>query len=296
MVVFHPSFSYEDFVEGLRPIVAEDADGSPASVRYEVVDGTFKRIVDRAVRHPDQHFALLIDEINRANVASVLGELITLIEPDKRLHFDPEKKRWVGPRVRLTYSQSGGNGEGFGVPDNLFIIGTMNTADRSIALMDYALRRRFVFESVLPEPELLAANPGPLSAADGEVIHLDRMLDAMNERIEFLFDREHTIGHSYFMGVRSLDDLKMVFRQQIIPLLQEYFYGDWGKIQLVLRDLATGMGGSDARRHPNAIIEHVVQNPREVLGTDDDAYAPRRTYEVSKDLSAKSFRKIYEES
>jgi 5-methylcytosine-specific restriction protein B len=295
MVSFHPSYSYEDFVEGLRPVVVGgQAAGQPASVSYEVVDGIFKRSVERALRHPEAFFALLIDEINRANVASVFGELITLIEEDKRLRFDRQKSRWVGPRVRLTYSQGGLGGEGFGVPGNLFIIGTMNTADRSIALMDYALRRRFVFETVSPQPSLLVQIPGPLRTQDGEVIHLDRMLDAMNERIEYLFDRDHAIGHSYFMGVRTLVDLERVFRQQIIPLLQEYFYGDWGKIQLVLRDLASGPG-SDAKPHPDAIIEHVVQNPGTVLGTDDDAYAPRRSYEVSEEMSARSFRKIYED-
>jgi 5-methylcytosine-specific restriction protein B len=117
------------------------------------------------------------------------------------------------------------------------------------------------------------------------------MLQAMNQRIEHLFDRDHAIGHAYFMGIKSLETLEQVFRQQIIPLLQEYFYGDWGKLQLVFHDLV----GSDSALHPDAIIEHVVQDPRKVLGVDDDTYARRLSYEVSEEMSAASFQKIYDE-
>lgn len=287
LVSFHPSYSYEDFVEGLRPVVDPEASGASFSVRYEVVEGVFKGAVARALQSPDRDHALFIDEINRANVASVFGELITLIEEDKRLRWNPERNRWEGTRVRLAYG--GVEGEPFGIPDNLFLIGTMNTADRSIALMDYALRRRFVFEDLEPDPEILAKTPGPLKLVDGETIDLAQLLTEMNKRIEYLFDRDHLIGHSYFMKVESLEDLEEVFRRQIIPLLQEYFYGDWEKLQLVFRDLA-----EDGSPRADAIIQHVPQRPSDLLGRHDDAYVPRRSYQVSEELTASSFQKIYE--
>ena len=131
--------------------------------------------------------------------------------------------------VRLPYSS-----EPFGVPSNLYIIGTMNTADRSIALMDTALRRRFDFTEMLPRPELL----------DFEVegLHVKRMLEKINTRIEYLYDRDHTIGHAYFMGLKEKNgselkaELDTIFKNKIIPLLQEYFYDDWEKILMVLGD------------------------------------------------------------
>lgn len=296
-ITFHQSFSYEDFVEGIKPdLDAIEAEDEGSSVRYTIEPGIFRRIVNRANNDPSNAYALFIDEINRANVSNVFGELITLLEPDKRMTYSTTKKEWEGGvQVKLPYTHSARPSDPlFGVPDNLYIIGTMNSADRSIALLDLALRRRFAFEEVAPQPEILTTSPGPIKTDDGETIELDRLLDAMNQRIEYLYDRDHTIGHSYLMKVGSLDDLEWVFREKILPLLQEYFYGDWSKIQMVLGDLIEAKDGDDRPKvHANAIVSHVVQQPKLLFGFDDDAYQERRSYSINDDLSAESFIKIY---
>lgn len=297
-VTFHQSYSYEDFIEGIKPeLTAAETDETTNEVRYTVEPGIFLRMVRRAIADPQHAYALFIDEINRANIANVLGELITLLEPDKRMRYDAEKGKWVGGvRTKLPYTHSSRPTEPpIGVPDNLYVIGTMNTADRSIALLDLALRRRFTFEEVMPDHALLVSTPGPITTEDGQTIHLDRLLEAINERIEYLYDRDHTIGHSYLMDVKSLDDLKAAFRHRILPLLQEYFYGDWHKIQLVLRDLIDAEDKDfQPKAHPQAIVTHVVQRPKRLFGLDDESYQVRRSYTINEDVSAASFRKIYE--
>ncbi|EAK7798638.1 McrB family protein [Campylobacter jejuni] len=162
-------------------------------------------------------YIIIMDEINRGNVSKIFGELITLIEPSKRIGEKEELK------VTLPYS-----GEKFGVPKNVYIIGTMNTADRSITSLDTALRRRFEFVEMMPDVSKLSM--------DCEGINLQELLKAINTRIEYLLDREKTIGHAFFVSVENLEDLKKVFQNKIIPLLQEYFYNDYALINAVLND------------------------------------------------------------
>ncbi len=174
------------------------------------------------------NFVLIIDEINRGNVSQIFGELITLIEEDKRLGKDEELT------VKLPYSQ-----DDFGVPPNLYIIGTMNTADRSVEALDTALRRRFSFVEMMPDPEKIregwTGDPiiKGINLTDKDIDLID-LLITINTRIEMLLDRDHLIGHSYFMGIKDEASLANTFKDKIIPLLQEYFYGDYGKIGLVL--------------------------------------------------------------
>jgi 5-methylcytosine-specific restriction protein B len=176
------------------------------------------RVPETGGREP---YVLVIDEINRGNVSRIFGELITLIEPSKR-EGQPEALS-----ARLPYSK-----RPFGVPDNVYLIGTMNTTDRSLAGLDIALRRRFSFVEMPPRPDLL----------DGIVIegvNIGTLLRVMNERIELLLDRDHCLGHAYFMPLTetdSLENLARIFRAGIIPLLQEYFFEDWQRIQWVLND------------------------------------------------------------
>ena len=228
MVTFHQNTTYQDFVEGIRPVLAErpgtDTEtsaqhGDTGEIRYELSRGVFRRIAERAVLDPNERYVLVIDEINRGNIAAIFGELITLIEDSKRIGRDDET------RVTLP-----GSTLEFGVPANLHVLGTMNTADRSIALLDTALRRRFVFEEMMPD----ATHPGISTDVDG--VNCRDLLAAMNRRITVLLDREHQIGHTYFLGVDTVPALAGTFRTRILPLLQEYFYDDWEKIRAVLND------------------------------------------------------------
>lgn len=220
-VSFHQSFSYEDFVEGIRPVLESDGSNGGADLRYKCVKGVFRRICKRANEDEQKNYVLIIDEINRANISRVMGELITLLEKDKRQGEDYEI------RVKLPYSR-----ENFTVPSNLYIVGTMNTADRSIAPLDTALRRRFEFVEVPPKTSLLKG-----VRVDG--IDIECVMQTINERIELLYDRDHLIGHTYFLSLRktkTLVELQRIFEHHIIPLLEEYFFEDWDKIRRVLGD------------------------------------------------------------
>lgn len=187
---------------------------------YKIIE-KYKPVQHTVTNIKKENYVFIIDEINRGNISKIFGELITLIEDSKRAGMKDAIS------AILPYS-----GELFSIPSNVYIIGTMNTADRSIALMDTALRRRFHFVEMMPNPELL-------KDVEIEGIDIAQMLDVMNKRIEYLYDREHTIGHAFFMKLKdnpTMETLQNIFEKSIIPLLQEYFYEDYQKIQLVLGD------------------------------------------------------------
>ena len=227
-VTFHQSFCYEDFVEGIRAVT--DNDGK---ISYEVKDGIFKELcaaargtAGEAVSLP---YVLIIDEINRGNVSRIFGELITLLEDSHRASLDKDSYQRDTVTVRLPYSR-----DSFSVPENIYIIGTMNTADQSLTGLDVALRRRFAFTEMPPRPELLQSR-----RLEGTTVTLGDLLDCLNQRIAALLDKEHCLGHAYFMGLGdsvSVAELSDVFKKHIVPLLEEYFFADWEKIQWVLND------------------------------------------------------------
>ena len=242
---FHQSYCYEDFIEGIKPRLSSDiaADGfdQKTEVEYQKLQGVFYNACDEAVSlagYDDlqqavkdsfenrsqklseaKKYYLIIDEINRGNVANIFGELITLLEEDKRL----------GGQNEIMVSLPSSPDKKFGVPSNLVIIGTMNTADRSIEALDTALRRRFTFIERLPRPELLSGDTFKIAEVD-----LEKMLRTINDRLEWLLDKDHLIGHSYFMKIKVINDIQNVFKNKIIPLLEEYFYGRPQMVGLVL--------------------------------------------------------------
>lgn len=272
-VTFHQSYGYEEFVEGLRPILTSDTEAG--EIQYEIRPGVFKELCRKARLAPGERFAMVIDEINRGNISKIFGELITLIEADKR------EGASNAVSVTLPYS-----GETFSVPANVDIIGTMNTADRSLALLDTALRRRFDFVPVLPDARDEAGAPlfGLRVTAGEQVIDIPRLLSAINERIEALYDRDHCIGHAYFTTLAQVPDgddrfvaLAQVFSNRILPLLEEYFFEDWQKIRLVLAD-----------NQKPAAAQFVVEGQDQqddlarLFGDDHglDSYATRRRFAV----------------
>jgi 5-methylcytosine-specific restriction protein B len=245
-VTFHQSYAYEDFVEGLRPKTEQ---GDAAVLAFEMKPGIFRSLCALAKDDPNNQYVLVIDEINRGNIAKIFGELMTLIEADKR-----DKRS-----VELPYSK-----EDFSVPGNLTIIGTMNTADRSIALLDVALRRRFAFLELLPEPELL--DPITVSVAEEDDLNLGACLRKINHRIAELRGADYQIGHSYFLPLQDISaeaeqliGLDDIWNYQVVPLLKEYFYGQAD----LLRQVLPSFFSQDDGEHPQLVI-----GPVELHGED----------------------------
>ena len=229
-----------------------------------------------SVKKNDDNYVFVIDEINRGNISKIFGELITLIENTKRVGMDEEAS------AILPYS-----GVPFSVPANVYILGTMNTADRSIALMDTALRRRFQFIEMMPNTDVL-------KGIEVEGLNIAAMINVINERIKFLYDREHTIGHAFFTGLRkepTVQKLAGIFEKSVIPLLQEYFYEDYQKIQLVLGD----NGKSDAEANLKFIKDTKVVAKDIFVGSVEDVIdLPEKKYEINPAalLNIESYKKI----
>ena len=273
-VTFHQSFAYEDFMEGIKPVVID------GNVQYEVEDGIFKRIClaaekawkkSKKEKNTPPKFVFVIDEINRGNVASVFGELITLVEKDKRAGASEALQ------VTLPYSK-----KAFSIPPNLHILATMNTTDRSVEAFDVALRRRFDFIEKIPDPSLIPSLAlHPVAAG----VDLEKLLTAINQRIEILLDSAYCLGHSYFLNIATLADLQHLFGKKIIPLLQEYFFNDLGKIGLVL-----GKDFVKVKKYEQ--VEIFADFDHEMAGE----WAEKKVFELSKitELTEAHFIRIYE--
>ncbi len=244
------------------------------SLRKKVMKlGALKQLITGKSEGSHNH-VLIIDEINRGNISKILGELITLLEPDKRLGAENELT------VTLPYSR-----EEFGVPANLYVVGTMNTADRSIAFLDVALRRRFQFIELMPNPDLIRKLTGTDGVVDG--INVAQFMVAINDRIELLYDRDHQIGHSFFLNITSLVQLRDALCRKVIPLLQEYFYGDWTKVCFVL-GCPFDESGKPATQNSHPIIQTRILSAGNLPGGAGDSIEDKVRCDVHPDFMSAS--------
>lgn len=291
-ITFHQSYGYEEFIEGIKPIIDEEK----KEIGYKVESGSFKCFCEFAstkeiktnffetssqsttelaktknvdlsntkIVQNNKNYVFIIDEINRGNISKIFGELITLIEDTKRAGMDEEAS------AVLPYS-----GQVFSVPSNVYILGTMNTADRSIALLDTALRRRFEFIEMMPDLDVLRT----IGANMVEDLDIAEMLGKINERITILYDREHTIGHAFFTKLAkepTIDVLKSIFEKSVIPLLQEYFYEDYQKIQLILGDNGKNNDAHKFILDTNIKIKDIFKG-----NVSDDINLPEKKYIIN---------------
>lgn len=289
---FHQSYGYEEFIEGLK----SDGKGN-----FVTEDGILKRIAYNAayeglkdeykedeVSYDDKKlkvnnyinkekafkeakkFVLIIDEINRGNISKIFGELITLLEEDKRIGTSNQIV------ANLPYTK-----EKFSLPNNLYIIGTMNTSDKSIAQIDIALRRRFIFEEMMPNYDILDETDG---------IELDRLLNTINERVEFLLDRDHLIGHAYFVNCKSASDVINVIVNKVVPLLQEYFYGDNEKVGMIL-------GGIGSSKHDKYIVYREEKSASKIFKgfRNIGDIGSKEFFIVKSDITIEELKNIYED-
>lgn len=277
-VTFHQSFSYEDFVEGIRPTY----NATTNTLDYSPKDGVFKRICKNASEHPENSYAIFIDEINRGNIAEIFGELISLIEPDKRKGEANELE------TTLPYSK-----DVFSVPNNLNIYGTMNSADKSIAAIDIALRRRFQFKAFPSNSQILTdvLSQHRLDAHNIDGVDLVRLFDTINSRIELLLDANHMLGHAYFMKVRTYRDILDVIAFKVVPLLEEYFFDDLQKVQLIFNSL-----NADGDLKEHAIYCHEELSPENLFSyTGEYDIEPVKHFFVNPDLTLESLVQIYQD-
>ena len=324
-ITFHPALQYEDVIESIRPVVGQaveahedsdaaeeaaagdyqgtDADQTPSidgKLIYRIHEGLFLRMIRKAAQEPEKEFVIVIDEINRGDVSRILGPLISAIEPDKRVGAEFP----IG--VELQYPRAEQLESRLYLPPNIHVLATMNSADRNIALVDYALRRRFDFVACPPEAALLGSTAGQ------EQINMSRLLTKMNERIEHMLDPDHSIGHGYFMYCKTNADLIEVFSRKIIPLLTEYFYGNAGLMLIVLGDTPDGANNIFQVVEPETSFEKVFNVDREIASRfgyrahevtlgfrlDPRFWDPQRAIPGPQDESyaTKAIMKIYEPS
>ncbi len=275
-VTFHQSYSYEDFMEGIRP----EYEAAAKSIDYSPKDGVFKRLCGEAEKHPEKEYAIFIDEINRGNVSEIFGELISLLEPDKRAGEAGALS------AVLPYSKTE-----FSVPANVNVYGTMNTADRSIDQIDIALRRRFQFRPMLPDAGVIEKELGlqGVDAHNVDGIDLIRLFNTLNARIELLLDAQHLLGHALFTGCKSAADIARTVRSAVVPLLEEYFFDDVQKIQLVFNDLDPA---GDLR--PDAVYRHAELAAEDYFPyTGDYMIDDKKHYFVSENITNASLEQIY---
>ena len=289
---FHQSYGYEEFIEGLKSdgkgnFVTEDGilkriaynaayEGLKDEYKEDEVSYDDKKVKvnnyinkERAFKEAKK-FVLIIDEINRGNISKIFGELITLLEEDKRIGTSNQIV------ANLPYTK-----EKFSLPNNLYIIGTMNTSDKSIAQIDIALRRRFIFEEMMPDYDVL-------DEIDG--IELDKLLIEINERIEFLLDRDHLIGHAYFVNCNSYLDIINVVINKIIPLLQEYFYGDNERVGMIL-------GGIGLSKNDKSIVYREEKSAEKIFKgfKNISDLGSKEVFRVKTEIGIEELKNIYEQ-